>query len=59
MAVLSFKSVATLKRWLRDKMQEAGSPEAYEEWLHNFFDDDNSISVHGESYDYWDCWELL
>lgn len=58
-AEYTFKSVSALCEWLDTKRNEAGNPEAYDEWLQNFFDEGNAITVHGESYDYWDCWELL
>ena len=27
--------------------------------LYNYFESGNEISVHGEKYDYWACWELV
>lgn len=55
----TFTSVSSLRRWLENKNQECGSPEAFIEWLDKYFEDGNEISVHGEQYDYWDCWELV
>lgn len=57
--IYSFTSVSTLRRWLEDKNFECGSSEAFTEWLENFFDNDNEISVHGEHYSYLDCLELI
>lgn len=54
-----FSSVSELRHWLERQNDEAGSPEAYDEWLHSYFDDGNTITVHGEEWDYWACWELL
>ena len=56
---LTFTSTAELRRWLERKADQCGSPEAYDEWLQSFFDEGNAISVRGEEYDYWACWELL
>lgn len=54
-----FSSVADLRRWLERQNDGADSPEAYDEWLQSYFDDGNTITVRGEEYDYWACWELL
>ncbi len=56
---LEFNSVSELRRWLRDKNEDAGSPEAYDKWLQAFFGKGNTIVIHGEEWDYWACWELL
>ena len=58
---LNFKfiSVAELKRWLEAKNRNFNSAEEYDEWLQEFFDNGNTISVRNERYDYWACWELL
>ena len=56
---LQFISVSDLRYWLKHKADECGDPESYNDWLSSFFDEGNSISVHGEEYDYWSCWELL
>ena len=55
----TFTTVSALKSWLDDKRWESGSPEAFTEWLENYFDSGNEISVHGEHYDYMDCLELI
>lgn len=55
----SFSSVSALRQYLDNRRYDCGSPEAYDEWLQNFFDSGNTFSVHGEEYDYWACWELL
>lgn len=54
-----FSSESTLRRWLENKNQECGSSEAFSKWLQNYFDDGNEISVYGDQYDFWSCWELL
>lgn len=56
---LSFTSVSACRRWLERKCSESESSEAFEVWLTNFFDDGNAVSVRGEPYDFWACWELL
>lgn len=55
----TFTSVSILKKWLEQKNFESGSPEAFCKWLQEYFDSGNEISVHGEKYDYWACWELV
>lgn len=54
-----FSSVAELRRWLEKKNYESGSPEAFCAWLSNFFEEGNTVSVRGEEYDYWACFELV
>jgi hypothetical protein len=54
-----FTSVNDLRDWLEERRWEAGSPEAYDEWLRSYFDDGNTIYVNETEYDYWACWELL
>ena len=56
---LEFSSISELRSWLEKKNYESGSPEAYDEWLQGFFESGNAISVRGEEYDYWACWELI
>ena len=56
---LTFSSVSELRRWLEHKADQCYSPEEYDEWLQRFFDEGTTITVHGEEYGYWDCWELL
>jgi len=55
---LSFSNVSTLTKWLKKKNFECDSPEAYDAWLQDFFKN-NIITVDGEEYDYWACWELI
>lgn len=55
----TFTSVSVLRRWLKRKNHECGSPEAFSEWLTNYFKEGNEISVHGEQYDFRSCWELV
>lgn len=55
----TFTSVRELIRWLEDKNWECGSLEEFEAWLHDFFDNGNTITVNGEEFDYWTCWELI
>lgn len=55
----TFTNVSVLKKWLEQKNFECGSPEAFCEWLQDYFDNGNEIRVHGEQYDYWACWELV
>lgn len=59
MLTLEFTSVRSLQDWLDKKRRECESPEEYDAWLQNFFEEGNTISVRGEEYDYWACWELL
>lgn len=56
---LTFSSISDLRRWLERKANDAGDPDAYYNWLQAFFENGNSITVHGEEYDYWSCWELF
>lgn len=56
---LKFRNRRELRTWLEDKNWNAGSPEAFNDWLYNFFDEGNSISVRDEEYDYWSCQEML
>ena len=55
----TFTSVSVLRKWLEQKNYESGSPEAFSEWLNDYFDKGNEISVHGEHYSFWDCMELI
>lgn len=57
----SFISVKDLTRWLEMKNFECGNTEAYNDWLCNYFNDGNTITVgpDNEEFDYWDCWELI
>lgn len=56
---LSFNTIGELRRWLESKNFVAGSPETFCDWLSDFFDEGNTIAVHGEEYDYWSCLELV
>ena len=56
---LVFTSVSELRQWLEKRNYESGSPDSFYEWLQKFFDDGNTISIHGEEWDYWACWELI
>lgn len=56
---LTFSSISELTRWLEKKNFEAGSGEDFCKWLHNYFEEGNTITVHGEEFDYWACWELV
>lgn len=56
---MEFSSVSKLRSWLEKKNCEAESGEAYDEWLQGFFENGNTISVRGEEYTYWACWELI
>lgn len=54
-----FRSLYDLKEWLKEVNFESGSPEAFDEWLYTYFDNGNTITVHGEKYDYFTCMELI
>ena len=56
---MEFASVRALRDWLDKKRCECEGPEEYDAWLQDFFDRGNTVSVRGEEYDYWACWELL
>lgn len=56
---MSFNRTSELRKWLERKNFNSGSPEAFDEWLQNYFDVGNSISVRGEEYDYCACRELV
>ena len=55
---MSFTTVSALRSWLEEKNFWSEGAEAYDEWLQEFFRY-NTISVDGEEWDYWDCWELI
>lgn len=55
---LSFTSVSQLREWLKNKMWNFEGPDEFYNWLSNYFDEGNTITVHGEEYDYWACWDL-
>lgn len=55
----SFYNISALKDWLRNKMFDCGNPEAYDNWLYEFFEEGNTIIVHGEEYDYEYCSDLI
>lgn len=54
-----FTSVSDLRRWLKSRSDACGSPEAFDSWLQSYFDEGNTVTVRGEEYDYWSCWEML
>lgn len=56
---VTFSSVGQLREWLKSKNRNSDSAEDYYQWLQNFFDDGNVISVNGEEWDYWACWEII
>ncbi len=56
---MNFTSVRELREWLDKKRCECEGPEEYDEWLQGFFDRGNTVTVRGEEYNYWACWELL
>lgn len=56
---LSFNTIGELRRWLENKNFESGSGEAFCDWLSNFFDEGNTVTVHGEECDYLACLELV
>jgi hypothetical protein len=55
----TFSSVRALREWLDEKRWNAGSPEAYDEWLQSLFESGDTVSVDGDEYDYLACVELL
>ncbi len=55
----NFNTIGELRRWLEKKNFESGDPETFNNWLSNFFNEGNTVTVHGEEYDYWMCWELI
>ena len=55
---MTFQTVSALRSWLEEKNFWSDSAEAYDEWLQEFFRY-NTITVDGEEWDYWDCWELI
>ena len=59
MLKLGFASVQALQDWLNKNRCGCTGPEEYDKWLQDFFDRGNIVSVCGEEYDYWACWELL
>lgn len=57
--VRTFASESRLIEWLKDRNYDCGSPEDFSEWFNDFFEAGNEIEVHGESYGYLDCIELI
>lgn len=55
---MSFPTVSALRSWLKEKNFWSDSAEEYDEWLQEFCQN-NTITVDGEEWDYWDCWELI
>ena len=55
---MAFPTVAALRSWLKEKNSWSESAEDYDEWLQRYFQN-NTITVDGEEWDYWDCWELI
>lgn len=55
----AFSSMQDLKGWLERKNWNSESPEAFDNWLQNFFNSGHEISVNDKKYEYWDCWELV
>lgn len=56
---MQFNSISQLREWLEKKNYECESGEAFSDWLNEFFDNGNTVEVHGEEYDFWACWELI
>lgn len=56
---ITFSTTESLREWLERKNWKCGSAEGFSEWLQNYFDSGNTISVNGEEYDFWACWELV
>lgn len=60
MAIVNkFVHTARLIAWLEQMNLECGSPEAFDEWLQDYFEEGNEVEVYGEKYDYWACRELV
>lgn len=55
----TFASVSSLRRWLERKLQECEGQEAFFEWLTLYFENGDEITVNGEPYGFWACWELV
>ena len=55
---MAFPTVSALRSWLEEKNFWSESAEAYDEWRQECFRY-NNITVDGEEWDYWDCWELI
>lgn len=56
---LSFNTVSQLREWLEKKNYECESGESFSNWLTEYFNNGNTVTVHGEDYDFWACWELI
>lgn len=54
-----FSSIKDLQEWLERQKWNRENPEAFDNWLQDFFKNGNEISVNDKNYDYWDCWELV
>lgn len=53
-----FETVGELTKWLEDRSSEAENIEEFYNWLDEYFNEGNTITVQGEEYDYWACYEL-
>lgn len=55
---MSFASPLMLQNWMKRKADALGGNDTLMNWLTEYFDAGNTISVCGREYDARDCWEL-
>lgn len=56
---LTFTSRNEFIDWLRAKLTEAHSTVEFMEWLSDFFDQGNTITVCGREYTFMDCYDMI
>ena len=56
---VTFFNYKQLKAYLKEKQYDFNSPEEFHEWLFEFFENGNTITVMGEEIDYQYCIELI
>lgn len=56
---LTFTSRNEFIDWLRAKLTEAHSTVEFMEWLSDFFDQGNTVTVCGREYTFMDCYDMI
>ncbi len=56
---VTFYTKKQLKEYLKEKQYDFDSPEEFQKWLFEFFENGNTITVLGEEIDYQYCTELI
>lgn len=56
---VTFYTKKQLKAYLLEKQLDFNSPEEYNKWLFEFFENGNTITILGEEIDYQYCIEMI